>query len=284
MKKIKTLLGAHVSAAGGLHTAFDRAQKINANCIQIFTKSNRQWRAKEILKEEQELFIQKQKESNILVVAHAAYLINLGSKNDETTQKAIDALTIELKRCEQLNIPYLVLHPGTARYEDKKKSLEFIAHNIDIAIGQSSIKKTTLLIETMAGQGNNLGGTFEDIATILQHSKRTKNLGVCFDTCHVFAAGYQYQNTDTYNAMWKQFDETIGLNNLKVFHLNDSKKELGSHRDRHEHISQGKIPINSFAMLMQDARFIDIPKILETPKDHEFEDDIKNMKILKDFL
>ncbi len=284
-KKKDILLGAHVSAANGLDKAIDRAEAINANCIQIFTKSNRQWKAKEITKETINLLLAKQKKSNVqVIVAHAAYLINLGSQNDEVVTKSIQSLAQELQRCEQLHIPFLVLHPGSTRFDnDIPQSLHFIAQNINTALTESKTQHVTLLVETMAGQGKNLGYTFEQLATILQHVEQKNRIGVCFDTCHAFVAGYKFDTPENYLALWKHFDQTIGLSKLKVFHINDSKKEYKSRVDRHEHIGQGKIPQTSFQFIMQDKQFKHIPKILETPKENET-DDIKNIETLKKLL
>lgn len=282
MNKKNLLLGAHVSIQGGFEKAIDRAEKIGANCIQIFTKSNRQWRSKEITDQESQLFIDRKKKSTVkIVAAHASYLINLGSKSNETIQKSIIALAEELQRCEQLHIPYLILHPGTARFEEEQQSLQFLATNIDIALKQSKTKKVMLLLETMAGQGSMLGYKFKQLATIIDHIKQKKRVGVCFDTCHAFAAGYRFDTPEQYKLMWQQFNKSIGIKNIKIFHLNDSKKELGSRVDRHEHIGQGKISNSAFKLLMQDETLKDIPKILETPKENEFLDDIKNIKKLQ---
>lgn len=284
MEKKQLLLGAHVSAAGGFDKSFERAEEIGATCMQIFTKSNRQWAAKNISKEEAQLFITKQKESSIsAVVAHAAYIINLGSKNDSTVQQSTESLAQELQRCEQLHIPYLVLHPGTARFENEEKSLQFIAQQIDVAIEKSHTKKVLLLLETMAGQGNTLGHTFQQLETIIKNASHADRIGICFDTCHAFAAGYNFDTPSTYNDMWQEFDNTIGLHKLKAFHINDSKKELNSRVDRHEEIGKGKIPTNSFSLILKDKRFQHIPKIIETPEGtNKTEHDRKNIRTLQE--
>ena len=284
MKIKNILLGAHVSIAGGLNKAIKRAQETGANCFQVFTKSNRQWYAKEITTEEQNDFIEKLKNSSIsIVIAHASYLINLGSANNAVVKKSIESLSQELKRCEQLNIPYLVLHPGTAHLKDEQKSLEFIANRIDEAITISKTKKVFLLIETMAGQGKTIGYKFSQLATIIKNTNHKRRIGICFDTCHVFVAGYDFSTKSSYDSLWKEFDETIGIKKLKAFHINDSKKEFGSKIDRHENIGQGKIPINSFSLIMNDKRFADIPKIIETPEGlNKIENDKKNIEKLYD--
>lgn len=283
MKSKNLLLGAHISIAGGFDKAIDRAEETSVNCMQIFTKSNRQWYAKKITKEEIESFKERQKKSSIsIVVAHAAYLINLGSKSDETVQKSIKSLSLELQRCEDLLIPYLVLHPGTARFESETTSLQFVAEQIDTAIKTSETKNVLLLLETMAGQGNTIGYTFQQLATIIKHSEQKDRIGICFDTCHAFVAGYDFHNESLYKSMWQDFEKTIGLNKLKMFHMNDSKKELGSRVDRHEEIGKGTIPVNSFALILKDERFQNIPKIIETPEgSNKIEYDKKNIEALR---
>lgn len=283
MKPKDLLLGAHISIAGGLDKAIDRAEETGANCMQVFTKSNRQWSAKDFAKEEIELFKDKQKKSSVsIVVAHAAYLINLGSKNDETVEKSIQSLSQELQRCQELAIPYLILHPGTARLEDEEASLQFIAEQIDLAINTSQTKHVSLLLETMAGQGNTLGYTFQQLASIIKYSEQKNRIGICFDTCHAFAAGYDFHNESLYHSMWQEFDKTIGLDKLKAFHINDSKKELGSRVDRHEDIGKGMIPVKAFTLILKDSRFQDIPKIIETPEGSDkIEHDKKNIEALR---
>ena len=246
MKKNETLVGAHVSISGGFDQAILRGEKIGATCIQIFTKSNRQWHAKAITQDDIKKFIEQQKNSNIkIVVAHASYLINVGSSTKAVAEKSVAALIEELQRCDMLHIPYLVLHPGSIKSNDEQSSLTHIAQNINIALQQANPQHVTLLLETMAGQGSIIGHSFEQIATILSHVKNKKHMGVCVDTCHIFAAGYKFDTPSDYKKLWQEFDQIIGLKKLKVFHVNDSKKELGSHVDRHEDIGKGKIPQTS---------------------------------------
>lgn len=284
MKIKNILLGAHISVAGGFDKAIDRAEEIGINCMQIFTKSNRQWHAKEITKEEANSFKERQNASQVVsVMAHAAYLINMGSKSDETVQKSIESLSQELQRCEQLSIPYLVLHPGTARFENEEKSLQFTAEQIDFAIKKSGTKNVELLLETMAGQGNTIGYNFQQLGSIIRNSQQADRIGVCFDTCHAFVSGYDFHSQPLYDAMWKEFDEEIGIHKLKAFHMNDSKKELGSKVDRHEEIGEGTIPISSFAFILKDKRFQGIPKIIETPEGTDkAANDRKNVEALRD--
>lgn len=284
MNKKQALIGAHVSISGGFDHAILRGEKIGANCIQIFTKSNRQWKSKKISDEDVARFLAQQKKSNIqIVVAHASYLINLGSSSPSVVEKSIHALVEELQRCDMLQIPFLVLHPGTMHNaQDATKSLQFIAQNINTVLQKAKPQHVTLLLETMAGQGSTVGNNFEQLATIISHIAQKKHIGVCVDTCHIFASGYIFDTPTTYKKLWHEFDTTIGLERLKVFHVNDSKKNVGSRVDRHEHIGQGMIKAAAFKLLMQDPKFKNVAKILETPKGtDDFTNDIKNIQTLQ---
>ncbi len=284
MTKKHFALGAHVSIASGFYKAIEQGEEIGATCIQIFTKSNRQWGAKKITEHDIELFTTHQKNSNIVtVVAHASYLINLGSTTQATVDKSIHALIEELQRCDTLKIPYLVLHPGTKHTPQEEPSLVFIADQINTVLQQAKPKHVMLLLETMAGQGSTVGNTFEQLATIIKHIKNKNEIGICFDTCHAFASGYQFDTPILYKKMWHDFDKTIGIDKLKVFHINDSKKSLGSKVDRHEDIGKGMVGKNAFKMIMQDKRFANIPKIIETPLENGLEDYKRNIETLKKY-
>ncbi|MBI2353376.1 deoxyribonuclease IV [Candidatus Dependentiae bacterium] len=281
--KTTKLLGAHLSISGGLDKAIDKAKQLESNCLQIFTKSNRQWQAKSISETEQTLFKKKLKDSAIkFIVAHAAYLINLGSKNEKVRKNSIESLIQELQRCDQLAIPYLVFHPGTSYFESEEESLQFLAQQIDLVIKKSQTTNVTLLLEIMAGQGKSIGYNFQQLGKILSYSKEEKRLGICFDTCHAFAAGYHFDTKESATKMWQDFDKEIGIQKLKLFHLNDSKNNLGSKIDRHENIGMGKIPLNAFKLILQNKNFQNIPKIIETPKsENDLESDKKNLDLLK---
>ncbi len=282
-KKHRLLLGAHMSIEGGLKNALERGASIGCSTIQIFTKSNRQWFAKEIARKEVEAFKEAQKNTGIApVVAHCSYLLNLGSPREELQKKSVTALATELNRCSLLNIPYLVLHPGSRLKSDLNVCIEKIAHNLDAAFAKSN-GITMVLLETMAGQGSVVGSTFEEIAKIKALTKEKKRVGVCVDTCHIFSAGYDFTTKEMYKKLWDHFDKTIGIKNLKTIHINDSKKELGSRVDRHAEIGEGTISTEGFKLLLNDKRFFDIPKILETPK-ASLQDDKKNMSRLKELL
>lgn len=282
-KESKLLLGAHMSIAGGFEKAIERGASIGCTAIQIFTKSGRQWSAKPISTDEAIAFQQAKKLFNLdHIIAHASYLINLASPDDQFTKKSIDALIIELERCDQLFIKHLVLHPGSSLDSNQNESLIRIAHNIDKAL-DAVPGETTILIEIMAGQGSSVGHSFDQLATILDLIKSKERVGVCFDTAHAFAAGYQFNTAESYESMWEQFDKTIGIDRLKAIHINDSKKECGSRVDRHDHIGKGKIGIEAFRLLFNDSRFFNVPKILETPKATLHDDEV-NMQLLKELI
>ncbi len=284
MKKTKLLFGAHMSTEGGLHTAFERGFFIKCSTIQIFTKNNRQWHVKQLSEEEIKKFKEAQVQFSSInpVVAHAAYLINLASDSPSVRKQSITALYQEIIRCEQLEIPILILHPGSHGTLTNKDGINYLVEGINEA--QEKTKKTTFIaLETMAGQGTSLGSSFEELATIREQSHNKKNIKVCFDTCHVFTAGYPLHEPAHYETLWRKFEETIGLKNLATIHINDSKKEFNSHVDRHENIGKGKIGFTFFEQLFNDERFFDIPKILETPKT-SLHDDLENMIAIKKLI
>jgi len=281
-KKHTLLFGAHMSIASELKLAIERGESIGCTAIQIFTKSNRQWNAKTITQKEAAEFRQTWKDSSITsVIAHAAYLINIGSPDKDIEHKSVNALKLEMERCVTLDIPYLVLHPGSHSNTDEQACLERIAYNLDQLL--EAVPGCCILLETMAGQGSSVGYTFEHLAQIIQYSHHKKRLGICLDTCHVFAAGYDFTTEKSYHSMWEHFDKTIGINKLKMIHVNDSKQVCDSRVDRHTDIGKGKIGLKPFELLFNDPRFFDIPKILETPKD-SLADDERNMETLVDLL
>lgn len=280
IRKHSLLFGAHMSIAGGFEKAIERGESIGCTAIQIFTKNNRQWDAKPLLAEECTLFKDTQKKSSVRsIIAHASYLINIGSDKKNIEEKSIDALIIEIQRCHDLNIPYLVLHPGSYGESNEKACLTQISHNLNTVLQSTKKITTTILLETMAGQGSNVCYTFEQIAELIHNSHDPQRIAVCFDTCHAFAAGYEFSTQKQYNELWNNFDSIIGLKKLKAMHINDSEKALGSYVDRHMHIGKGKIGLEAFSLLFNDPQFFDIPKILETPKKDIIEDK-KNMETI----
>ncbi len=280
-----------MSIAGGIFKAIERGNEIDCESIQIFTKSNRQWAAKPLTDDDLNTFKETRKATKIIwpIFSHTSYLINLGTHNPETLQKSIDSMEIEMDRAESLGLEYIVLHPGAAtgkeEGETEEDALKRIANNLNILFKKTSKYKSIVCLETMAGQGNNVGYKFEHLKFIIDQIKDKNRIGVCFDTCHVFAAGYDFLNEKSYNKMWDEFDNTIGLENLFVFHLNDSENELGSRVDRHTHIGQGKIGKKAFGFFLNDERFKDYPGILETPKNSkDTANDIMNLKVLRSLI
>ncbi len=278
------LLGAHLSVSGGVDTAFERAAQISCTAFQIFTKSNRQWNCKALEAEVIERYQRQQQETGLPVICHASYLLNLGTPDDGVWGKSIDALVIELERCEQLKIPYLVLHPGGHMGSGVEAGLARIIAALDIVHGRLPDATVKIALEITAGQGSHLGARFEEIAQILQRCQQKERLAVCFDTCHALAAGYEFRTPDSYQAMIAEFERVIGLNWLKVFHVNDSEKDLGSHVDRHAHISEGYIGLEPFGYFLNDPRFKDIPFLLETPLDDDPGDNIRNLEKLRSLI
>lgn len=283
MKKYNLLLGAHISIAGGAYKAFERGSEIGCTAIQIFTKSNRQWNAKPLQKKDIELFIETQKNQTAIksIVVHAGYLINIASSKKEIYEKSKEALKQELYRAQQLEIPYLILHPGTCQNMPELESLKQIAATCD-EIFANIPGSTKIVFETMAGQGNSIAYTLEQISTIIKNIKNKDRVGVCVDTCHIFAAGYDIRTPTMYKEFWNEFEKIIGIQKLMVLHLNDSKKDCGQRTDRHEFIGKGKLGLEPFKLIMNDERFFNIPKILETPveKETEYSKDIQTLKKL----
>lgn len=272
-----------MSIAGGLQEALIRGKSIDCTTIQIFTKSNRQWAPKESTQEEIALFTETQKTTGITkVIAHASYLINMGSPDPDIHRKSVIAATKELIACEDLKIPYLVMHPGSYTTSTPEKAILSIAQGIEKILHHVP-GSSMILLETMAGQGTTIGRMFKELAAIRELVSQKNRVGICLDTCHVFAAGYDISTLSGYKSLWDDFDKIIGLSHLKAIHLNDSKKECGSLVDRHENIGEGEIGLEGFRLLMNDERFFSTPKILETPK-ATLQDDARNMTTLKKLL
>lgn len=269
MAKKEILLGAHMSISGGLHKAAQRAKAIGCTTMQIFTKNNKAWFGKKLQKEEINLFKQAVKEAGLSkIMVHTSYLINIGSSRPEVEKKSIVALKHELHRCEELNIPYLVLHPGSHLGAGEEKCIKKVAKNL-AAVLHDATGETMILLETMSGQGTNIGYTFEQLRQIYDLCTQHKHLGICLDTCHIFAAGYDFSTTESYKAMWQKFKKIIGMRKLKAIHLNDSLEPFGSKKDRHANIGKGEIPRKTFALIMNDKSLAAIPKVLETPAERD---------------
>ncbi|EQB62626.1 MAG: hypothetical protein RBG1_1C00001G0205 [candidate division Zixibacteria bacterium RBG-1] len=276
------LLGSHMSIAGGVYNALISGKEIGCTTIQIFTKSNNQWKARPLTASEISEFRAKQKETQISpVVAHDSYLINVASPDKNLQTKSMEALLVELQRCEALGISHLVMHPGSHVGTGEKEGIKRIAEALNWLHSQTKDYKVQIALETTAGQGTNLGYRFEQIAEIMDLTEQKKRLAVCLDTCHIFAAGYDIRTKAGCQKAMAEFDKIVGLDKLKVIHFNDSVKDFGSKVDRHEHIGKGKIGLEGFRFFMTDKRFEKIPKILETPKDDEGKFDQMNLATLR---
>ena len=279
------LFGAHMSVAGGLANAFERIGRVNGKALQIFTKNQRQWFAAPLTDEEIVDFnAARRKWGDLPIGAHDSYLINLANPEEKAASRAVNAFSDEIHRCAQLDIPYLIMHPGSHLGAGIESGLAALTANLDRAIAKAASGSVTILLETTAGQGTGLGSRFEELAYVLEHSRYTEQLGVCLDTCHIFGAGYDIRTPLVYEQTIQEFDRVIGLERLKFFHINDSKKELASRVDRHEHIGQGHIGLSGFKLLVNDLRFAGLPMVLETPKQKDLAEDRKNLAVLKQLL
>jgi deoxyribonuclease-4 len=274
------LLGAHMSIAGGVFNALLEGEEIGCTAIQIFTKSSNQWRAKELGEEELARYHAEQKRTGISpVVAHDSYLINLASPDAALLKKSRQAFLEEMDRCEKMKIPILVTHPGSHMGQGDDEGLKKVAESLDWLQERSGGFKVRIALECTAGQGTNLGYRFEHLARITELCAHPALVKICLDTCHLFGAGYDIRTPEAYEKTISEFDRIIGLKRLVAIHMNDSKKELGSRVDRHEHIGKGLIGKEAFGLIVNDKRFEKIPKLLETPKENNM--DKINLGILK---
>jgi deoxyribonuclease-4 len=279
------LLGAHMSIAGGLHLAVDRIRRVGGESLQIFARNQRQWKGPQLDEESVARFRSALADAGPLVVAvHDSYLVNMASPDETIQHRSFEAFTDELRRTERLGIPFLVTHPGSFVEGTLEDGLSRLVRNLDRAIGLSQTGSVRVLIENTAGQGTQIGSRFEEIAFILKTSCHGDRLGVCFDTCHAFAAGYDLRTRKTCRSTVADFHRTVGLDRLEFFHLNDSKKGLGSRVDRHEHIGKGRIGLDGFSYLLNDPRFENHPMVLETPKGKDLAEDVENLRVLRGLL
>lgn len=268
------LLGAHVSVAGGLSRAVERAGSLDATAVQIFTGQPQRWAEPELSPGDAEAFREAVRESSIRVVAsHDSYLINLASPDDELLGKSLASFRAELHRCERLGVDFVVTHPGNATDGDREAGLARNAGAVGAALADSS-GEVEVLLETTAGSGTALGASFQELAELLEAipAPERDRVGVCLDTCHVWAAGYDLRSA--YDGVVREFDRVLGLDRLRLLHLNDSRHSLGSRRDRHADIGQGELGRGPFAAVMRDSRLTRVPRVIETPKgdDHTARD------------
>ena len=285
-KKDKLIVGAHFSIAKGLHESLYTAQSYGCNALQMFTKNATTWKERTLTEKEILLFEKARQETGIDSIAtHASYLINIASQDSKKQRMSARALKQELIRATALKIPYCVLHPGAHTDGKMDSGIQKIADTLNDIFAQTSGKSTRLLLETTAGQGTSIGHTFEQLARIIEKIENRNRVGICLDTCHIFAAGYDIRTEAAYLQTIDIFASVLGLETLFAIHFNDSKKDLGSRIDRHEHIGKGFIGLTAFECFVNDSRFFHVPKILETPKGSGKKDwDERNLKVIRGLL
>jgi deoxyribonuclease IV len=284
-KPTRPMLGAHMSIAGEVGEALNRGKQVGCDCIQIFTKSSRQWASKPLAKEEIEKFKHNQIETGITtVIAHDSYLVNLGAPDHAMRAKSVKGFIDELHRCEALGVPILVAHPGSHVGSGVENGIKTIAKSIDEAQAACKGFKVKIALEITAGQGSNLGHTFEQMAQIFDAVAENDRLRLCFDTEHAFAAGYDIRTPEGYENTFGELDKFVGLKRLAAFHLNDSIKDFHSRVDRHQHIGKGFIGLGAFRRLLNDPRFFGLPMCLETPKGPEMKEDVENLATLRSLV
>jgi len=277
------ILGAHVSTAKGIFNAPLNARELGITAYQIFTRNQNRWTEKPLDPQAVEKYLDNCNECGIThTVAHDSYLINLCANTPEKLEQSRVAFLDELERAEQLHIHYLVMHPGSHLNSGEEVGLQGIADSFHWIFDNTPTKNVRVLLETTAGQGTNLGYTFEQIATMLELIDNPERTGVCLDTCHILAAGYEWRTREGYEKVVSDFDRIIGISQLRAFHLNDSKKDYATRVDRHENIGEGFIGAEPFAFLLNDPRFADVPGILETPG--EMEDYARNLAVLRSLV
>jgi len=278
-------LGAHMSISGGVDKAIDRGQEIGCDSIQIFTRTPRQWKMREFSQEEVDDFRRKRDETGINpIFGHDTYLINLGSPDEELWQRSIAVFEDELARCDALGLPFLVVHPGSHVGQGEEAGLARIAEALTLVLAKKPGYRAQIVLEITAGQGDTLGYSFQQLAKLVEFTEGGERLGICFDTCHAFVAGYEIRTPEGYEATFNELSELIGLERLKVFHINDAKGDLGSRLDRHQHIGKGYLGLEPFRMLLNDERFQELPMVLETPKGLKMEEDKENLRVLRSLM
>jgi len=278
-------LGAHMSISGGIHFAPERGVKAGCGVIQVFTQNANQWRGKPVSDADALLFRKKWHESGLHeIVSHDIYLVNLGAPPGEVHDKSMAAFREELERCNRLGIAKIVMHPGAHTGDGEEVGIRRIIESFDQLFAAVPGYTGKVLLETTAGQGSNVGYRFEHLKAIINGSACPDRFAVCLDTCHIFAAGYDITTREGYEKTFAEFDRLIGLDRLQAFHVNDSKKGLNCRVDRHEHIGAGAMGLAPFRFLMNDPRFVQIPKFLETPKGDNDEMDAVNLKVLRDLV
>lgn len=278
------VLGAHMSAAGGVSQGLARGKQIGIDAVQIFTKNNNRWQEKPLDPEEVKRFRSAASDFDPAhLISHAAYLINLASADPLIYSRSTAAVRDELDRAEALGLSWVVLHPGSHVGTGEEAGLERISSSLRVLLEQTDSYAAGVLLETTAGQGSALGYRFEHLARILKEVK-SERLGVCLDTCHLFAAGYELRTPAGYRATMAELNAEVGLGRVHAMHLNDSKKPLGSRVDRHEHIGKGELGLDGFKYILNDARLKHLPMLLETPKGPEMKEDVENLVVLRSLV
>jgi deoxyribonuclease-4 len=280
-------LGAHMSIAGGMTKAIERAVAVEATALQVFVKSSNQWAARAFAPGEVEAYRAAARAAGVdrHTLAHASYLVNLGSPDPALWEKSVAAFRTELDRCDALGIPWLVVHPGSHVGSGAEAGITKVARALARVLPAAATTGATgVLLEITAGQGNTLGRSFEELAEILRLVDRPDCVGVCFDTCHALAAGYEFRDAASYRRTMEAIDRSVGLDRIHGFHLNDSKGDLGSRLDRHEHIGRGKVGLEAFSLILNDRRFRDVPMVLETEKGEDLSEDRMNLEVLRSLV
>ena len=278
-------IGAHMSVAGGPSRAFQRLEAVGGECLQIFVKPNVQWTAADLSLEEVRRFQEEQTRTGVSpVVAHASYLLNLASPDADLRRRSVLTLALEIVRAARLGLPYLILHPGSHQESSLAAGIRRIASGLDQALKRAAVPEVVLLLETTAGAGTQIGHRPEHLRDILGHSRNQPRLGICLDTSHVFAAGFDISREEEGEKFLEELDRQVGLGRLRVVHANDSRTPLGSRADRHTHIGEGYLGRGVFARLLHDPRLAGRPFILETPKGPAGDEsrDAVNIRTLKE--
>ncbi|MEX2148110.1 MAG: deoxyribonuclease IV [Candidatus Rokuibacteriota bacterium] len=275
-------LGAHMSIAGGLHLALERGAAVGCAAVQIFLKNQRQWSAPPMEEAQVRAFRRARRATGMKAVfAHSSYLINLCSPVPVALRQAVDAFADELERAEALGLSCVVIHPGSHLGSGLEAGLACVTSALDEVLTRTAGYRVKVALENTAGGGHTVGRTFGELGALLQRSARPERLGVCIDTCHLFAAGYDIRRAAGYERAIAECEEAVGLRRVLAFHLNDAKAPLGSGLDRHENIGQGFLGLHPFRLLLNDPRFARVPKVLETPKEPEPHADLRNLAVLR---
>jgi deoxyribonuclease-4 len=279
------LIGAHCSIAGGVQTAPQRGGELHCSAIQIFTKNSNQWKAPALSLENIDAFKEAMEASNIkIAIAHTGYLINLATVDPAVHANSMESMRIEMERAAALELPYVVVHPGSHKEAGELSGIIQIVENLKILREQFKGSRVQILLETTAGQGSCIGYSFDHFAEIFNRLDWPEDMGVCVDTAHIFQAGYDISSKKGYEDTISELDETIGLDYVKLFHLNDSRTEFNSHSDRHQHIGEGYIGENAFKWILADKRFVKTPMVIETPKGKTHQEDVSNLDLIRSMI